>query len=393
MSFVPTSQSRYFSWIVTLTLLALLSWRGVGYAACTESGSYLACEDWDSDTPPTNWPYRGGPTWHGWTPANYLCSDPNKSLVTSERAHSGSRSLRQTSQYINGERPATDISYSIPASSVVHIRFYVYLTSTADITAGHFIFINTASAAEIALDWRDCTDQTYRTCGGMYLVPHSYGPEVWNANNLGTSPFNWRAHLNQWVLVEWRVDLRNDLTSLWIDETPQLVNWNVDWSDASASDIIISGWRSLGSTNDQSYWIDDFVVSTSYIGPRGASGVDTLPPTTSGHSPVKNATGVPANTNISLHVLDSGDGVNRSSIVMTVNGQTVTPTITGSPADYTVFYNPSVDFSPGQTVTVTVDASDLHTPPNVMTRDFYRFTVAADTTPPAAPTGVTINVQ
>lgn len=393
MSEAPAIQLRHSFWVAALALFALVAWHGIGHAECTESGSYLACEDWDLDTPPTNWPYRGGPTWHGWTPANYLSSDANKSLVTNERAHSGSRCLRQTSQYINGERPATDIYYSITPSPVVHIRFYVYLTSTADITAGHFIFVNTASAAEIALDWRVCTDQTYKTCGGMYLVPHSYSPEVWNSNNQGGTAFNWSSHLNEWVLVEWRVDLRNDLTSLWINESPQLLNWSVDWSDTSASDIIISGWRSLGTTNDQSYWIDDFVVSTSYIGPRRTSGVDTLPPTTSGHLPAKNATEVAANTNISLHVLDTGDGVNRSSIVMTVNGQTVTPTITGSPADYTVFYNPPTDFSPGQTVTVTVDASDLHSPPNVMTRESYRFTVAADTTPPAAPTGVTVNVQ
>jgi hypothetical protein len=46
-----------------------------------------------------------------------------------------------------------------------------------------------------------------------------------------------------------------------------------------------------------------------------------------------------------------------------VNGITVTPTITGTPVDYTLTYVPSVDFECGQIVYVTVDAHDLATAP------------------------------
>ena len=48
-------------------------------------------------------------------------------------------------------------------------------------------------------------------------------------------------------------------------------------------------------------------------------------PYTAGHVPAKGATGVPVNTNIVVHVLDDGAGVNESTIVMTVDGSTVSP--------------------------------------------------------------------
>ncbi|MDY6951849.1 MAG: DNRLRE domain-containing protein [Thermodesulfobacteriota bacterium] len=116
----------------------------------------------------------------------------------------------------------------------------------------------------------------------------------------------------------------------------------------------------------------------------GGTGEDTAPPTTSDHDPAKDETGVTADTNVVVHVQDSGDGVDQSSIVMTVNGGTVNPTISGTPADYTVTYNPPQDFAEGQEVAVTVDARDLHAPPNVMPQDSYTFTIALapDTTDP-----------
>jgi len=272
------------------------------YAECSESNAenYLVCEDWDSDNPPhVNWPCgtangrncnQSVPgtccyPWHGWTCTDSIASDDEKSQVTTERAHSGTRSLRETSQYKNGERPATDIYHSIPGSpSVVYIRFYVYVENFNDIAIGHFIFMNTASYAEAAIDWRDCTDQTYRNCGGMYLVVHSYGPEVWLANNNQPQPFNFLDHKNEWVLVEVKFDFANDKAEIWINGIKYVNNWSVSFDNTedfdfdSAHTVIISGWRSLGTSNDQSYWIDDFVVNTSYIGPRQELQQDTTPP-------------------------------------------------------------------------------------------------------------------
>ena len=101
-------------------------------------------------------------------------------------------------------------------------------------------------------------------------------------------------------------------------------------------------------------------------------GEDKTPPYTSGHEPAKGAVNVPVDTNITVHVLDAESGVNLSTIVMTVEGVLVTPVITGTAADYTVTYDPPVNFDFGQVVDVTVDASDIAG--NMMPQDAYSFT-------------------
>ena len=60
-----------------------------------------------------------------------------------------------------------------------------------------------------------------------------------------------------------------------------------------------------------------------------------------------------------MHVKDDGAGVDINTIVMRVNGQVVSPTITGTPADYTLTYEPPADFDYGQSVSIEVEASDL----------------------------------
>ena len=70
---------------------------------------------------------------------------------------------------------------------------------------------------------------------------------------------------------------------------------------------------------------------------------------------------------------DSGDGVDQSSIIMTVNGQTVSPTITGTSSDYTLTYDPPNPLEGD--VVVTLNAQDLAVPPNVMPQETYTFSV------------------
>lgn len=119
---------------------------------------------------------------------------------------------------------------------------------------------------------------------------------------------------------------------------------------------------------------------------------DTIPPYVSSLSPGANTTNVAINANIVAHLLDSGDGVNSSSITMTVNNQTVSPVITGSASDYTLTYNPPADLSYNGVYSVTITARDLAG--NVMTPYTYSFTTRAapDTTPPAAPIGVSTTI-
>jgi hypothetical protein len=125
---------------------------------------------------------------------------------------------------------------------------------------------------------------------------------------------------------------------------------------------------------------------------------DTTPPYVSGHGPLPGAIDVPTTSNIVVHVKADGDGVDVATIAMTVNGVSVSPVITGTPADYTLTYNPPVDFDYSQIVYVTVDASDVAG--KVMTTSSYYFIAEAapsqspdtptNTSPTDAATGVSL---
>jgi len=108
----------------------------------------------------------------------------------------------------------------------------------------------------------------------------------------------------------------------------------------------------------------------------GNSSAETVPPYTTGHNPSKNTSSVPINTNIVVHIKDNGSGVDQSSIVMTVKGDQVSPIITGTSVDYTLIYDPPVDFGYNQQIFVTIDAKDLANPPNAMPQNSYSFTTA-----------------
>jgi hypothetical protein len=168
-------------------------------------------------------------------------------------------------------------------------------------------------------------------------------------------------------------------------------------------DISISNGYSSGTTAVAHFGVADYtqvdvVVTMPNDGPiytvssvptnqrftvSDGSSQDTFPPFTTAHNPAKDADAVPINANIIVHVEDNGAGVDRSSIVMKVDGSEVSPTITGSPADYTLTYDPPADFNYDQEIFVTIEAKDLTSPPNIMPQDSYSFrTAAMDTIPP-----------
>ncbi|MBE0516137.1 MAG: carboxypeptidase regulatory-like domain-containing protein [Methanophagales archaeon] len=116
------------------------------------------------------------------------------------------------------------------------------------------------------------------------------------------------------------------------------------------------------------------VIESGTVGGSQEVVVDGTLPYTTGHNPANGATGVPVGTNIVVQVRDNGSGVNHTTIKVTVNGVPVTPGIL--PIDLTlnfsVTYDPPVNFSYGEVVTVTINASDRAG--NAMTTDKYSFT-------------------
>jgi hypothetical protein len=105
---------------------------------------------------------------------------------------------------------------------------------------------------------------------------------------------------------------------------------------------------------------------------------DSDPPRCTRLVPAPGAQDAPVDK-VSLHIEDSGDGVDIDSIEMRVNGQPVAVNVTGSPADYTVTYLPGSPFIHGSKVTVTVKAQDVHSPPNLMQEVTYSFTTVPGT--------------
>jgi hypothetical protein len=103
---------------------------------------------------------------------------------------------------------------------------------------------------------------------------------------------------------------------------------------------------------------------------------DFAPPFVTDHQPAREAQRVAANTAISFHVRDELAGVDSNALVLTVNGAVVKPVFSGAPRDLSVRHQPASPFLKGQTVSVSIAAQDLSSPPNVMAREQYSFRVA-----------------
>jgi hypothetical protein len=123
-----------------------------------------------------------------------------------------------------------------------------------------------------------------------------------------------------------------------------------------------------------------FVVELGVPDPNKSVGgetevvVDGTLPYTTGHNPAKGATGVSVGTNIVVQVKDNGTGVDHTTIKMTMKGVPVTPVIApmGPTLNFSVTYDPPVNFSHGEVVNVAINASDRAG--NAMLTDRYSFT-------------------
>lgn len=116
--------------------------------------------------------------------------------------------------------------------------------------------------------------------------------------------------------------------------------------------------------------------------PAPTQGTDFVPPFTGLCNPARNATNVPLDANISFRIMDTGSGVDESSVFVSVKGTPVTPNITGTPINYLVSYNPDTPFGYNEIVGVMISAKDIDG--NEMPLDIYEFTTLPP--PTATPT-------
>jgi hypothetical protein len=133
--------------------------------------------------------------------------------------------------------------------------------------------------------------------------------------------------------------------------------------DISTDIVIDSSAVNTNATGSYSvtYNVSDAAGNPAAEVVRTVNVVDTTDPTFELSVPGDGATDAAVDTNIEVHVRDSGTGVEQTSIQMTVEGEDVTASLSfsGTAADYTATYNPPVDFANGQEVNVTVSATDV----------------------------------
>ena len=109
---------------------------------------------------------------------------------------------------------------------------------------------------------------------------------------------------------------------------------------------------------------------------------DTAGPYVGSRLPFPNSIDVAVFTTITVGLGDLGTGVDRDSVIMSVNGNMVTPTFSGTSNDLQVSYIPTQPLPPNKVIPVTVYACDLLQ--NCMvSADYFTFTTEPpDLTPP-----------
>jgi hypothetical protein len=234
-------------------------------------------------------------------------------------------------------------------------------------TSGQIIMSSSGAHPSNSFDY-DCLWQTDPSADKLVS---------WNGTNYTNNPTGWS---------NFQSASGQEINGVRAD--PLFVNPNIGNVQLQSGSLCIdAGAIILGFNDANSPWpYNGYAPDIGACEYGGGPAIDTTPPYTTGHSPAKSSTSVSSDTNIVVHVRDNGTGVDQSSIVMSVEGLVVSPTITGTPYDYLVTYNPPADFNYEQVVDVTINAKDLNSPPNIMTQESYSFTIqsepAPDNTPP-----------
>jgi hypothetical protein len=137
------------------------------------------------------------------------------------------------------------------------------------------------------------------------------------------------------------------------------------FADGQVVDVVIDAADFTSPGNAMTTYSYSFTVAA-----------DVNPPIGTNHYPPKNATDAFRNTSVHLDLIDGETGVDASTIVMTVAGAPVSPTVWEIDGGYHVYWpgDPDNPFDLGQEVFVTIQVDDLALNPNTFS-DTYSFIV------------------
>jgi hypothetical protein len=267
-------------------------------------------EDWDSGTPPANWPCKLAPSgncstsllFNGWwSPLGSDCRYAYEANtgVTSNKSYSGTKSFYNFRKA--GYSDSCDIVRDLPTPypTKINIRFYLYLESNfinfnTPVTrepSYHLLFTNTALALTglrvnllAGVPWTSPWTCGHGRGGVPADQPYAFfsiqdHDREWPVGSYPAGCYNLLEHLNEWLCVEFSMDATTDTVKIWINET--LVYQGTDRiTQSNFTRIIFSNYMSSeeGSGFDTGYYIDNVVVSDSYIGPVSGSSVPNPAP-------------------------------------------------------------------------------------------------------------------
>jgi hypothetical protein len=242
-------------------------------------------ENWDSGTPPPGFPCwesecGSNHTWHGWseTDSNHH-EEGNDCELSTSIYHSAPRSLHQV-RSANQYRVINQLHDITESPTKIYLRFYIYFTGNwesfnegGESEFVHLIFTNTAlSGTGFRLNLRHHVSNSYEyECSSGMFLAFQDGSNEGGSGTAYEPCFNIKDHLQEWICFEIMMDATNDEVSMWINGVQGVDEASMTISQSAFYSIILSGFSSYLRDKTWDYYIDDIVVSDSYIGPTEGS--------------------------------------------------------------------------------------------------------------------------
>jgi len=278
----------------------------------------------------------GWSQWYGPNSATVGGVTHNPGEITAPGRGGGGKSFKTWRAGPNWEGYNGTFAYYFPGShSEIYMRYYVKLPTGLDLSqcsSSNYLKMwrlnITGSAQEIYLNMNQnggslkntaTLDVLTNTHGWTTVLNHSDLAAIWD---------------NNWHSWEWHVNLSTGVLELWIDGVRKYngSGWNFGGGTFYVMQHFSMGNHASGCSW-QSSWqamdIDDFVLSTTYVGPDGSGGGTTPTDTTPPSVPSLTATAV-SSSQINLSWTASTDSVGVTGYKIYRNGTYLTTTTSTS---------------------------------------------------------------
>jgi hypothetical protein len=260
-------------------LLSFLYVIGIFFASTTiATGTVFFSTDWDTGTPATCWPCKTSScssSFSGWYGGDWNETYANCGRSSTQK-NSGAYSYYQSRA--SGTYATCDLvhDFAAPYPTTIYVRFYLYLTTNWNSFGRseyvHWIFTNSARSNTgfrlnfLGDDQYNCGD------GGIHMIPEGNGGRSWwfGDSTWNICAKNFKNYIGAWHSFEYKMQISgsNIILTEWIDGVLTRGPTTGPGQDTSSfNKIIISGWENTGVSHAGDFYIDDIVVSDTYIGP------------------------------------------------------------------------------------------------------------------------------